>query len=215
MDRLFFDVDGVLLNFEHAFINWLNEKYHLGVPADYEASSWYFEDVMPAEQCREAWHLFLEAPEAGTMKPYLDPARFNALTGGRPVHLLTNFPEHLFDKRIENLSAHGFRYESIHHCGFHAFQSRGVDTKSTMIARLIRPNERALFLDDHPDNCVDVVENCPAVEVWLMSRRFNRDFAHPAVRRAHGWSSVIERMEGKLPAEAGLRSTAMGLGGGK
>jgi len=40
MDRLFFDVDGVLLNFEHAFVNWLNEQYGLGIPPDYEASSW-------------------------------------------------------------------------------------------------------------------------------------------------------------------------------
>ena len=207
MDRYFFDVDGVLLDFDSSFICWLNAHKGAMLPLDFQSGSWVFEDVLPHDEWQLAWSEYLDAPEAGMMKPYLDPARFNVLTGGRPVHLLTNFPEHLFEKRIHNLGAHGFRYESIHHCGFHAFKSRGVDTKSMVIAQLIQPRERALFLDDHPDNCVDVVQNCSGVEVWLMTRRFNREFAHPAVRRAQSWSCVIERMEqALLPAPGGGRS---------
>lgn len=195
MERLFFDVDGVLLNFEHAFVTWLNEMYGVGLPETYETPTWYFEDVLPEPQSREAWDRFLESPAAGRMKPYLEAERFNAVTAGREVHLLTNFPELHFEKRIENLALLGFRYSSLHHCGFHAFQKRGVASKSQVIAQLLGRQERAFFVDDHPDNCVDVVQNCERVEVWLMSRRFNRDFAHPAVRRADGWNSVIARIE--------------------
>jgi FMN phosphatase YigB (HAD superfamily) len=205
MERLFFDVDGVLLNFEHAFVVWLNELYGLGLPESYETPSWYFDDILSPEQCREAWTLFLESPAAGRMNPYLDAERFNALTAGRSVHLLTNFPEHQFHRRVENLALLGFRYASMHHCGFHAFKSRGVASKSATISRIMGPGERALFLDDHPDNCVDVVQNCERVEVWLMTRRFNREFAHPAVRRARDWGCVIERLEREKapPAPAG------------
>ena len=205
MERLFFDVDGVLLNFEHAFVAWLNVHYRLGLPEHYETPTWYFDDILPGAQGKEAWTAFLESPDAGRMKPYLEAARFNALTAGRPVHLLTNFPENHFDKRMENLALLGFRYASMHHCGFHAFKSRGVATKATVISQILGSRERALFLDDHPDNCVDVVENCERVEVWLMTRRFNRGFAHPAVRRAQDWRPVIERLEQvkALPAPEG------------
>jgi hypothetical protein len=52
---------------------------------------------------------------------------------------------------------------------------------------------------------VDVVQHCERVEVWLMSRHFNREFAHPAIRRAQDWTSVIERLEQvkALPAPEG------------
>src|SRR3989304_6291358 len=118
MERLFFDVDGVLLNFEHAFVAWLNVHYRLRPPGDYQTPTWYFDDILPGAQGKEAWTAFLESPDAGRMKPYLEAARFNALTAGRPVHLLTNFPENHFDKRMENLALLGFRYASMHHCGF-------------------------------------------------------------------------------------------------
>jgi FMN phosphatase YigB (HAD superfamily) len=208
MERLFFDVDGVLLNFEHAFAAWLNRMYGLNLPESYETPTWYFEDILPEDRTKEAWDLFLESPAAGQLKPCVEAGRFNTLTAGREVHLLTNFPEHHFEKRIENLALLGFRYSSLHHCGFHAFQKRGVASKSQVIASLLGGHEQAFFVDDHPDNCVDVVRNCERVEVWLMSRRFNRDFTHPAVRRARDWSCVIERLE-RMPARAGSGTVSL------
>ena len=114
------------------------------------------------------------------------------------MHLLTNFPEEHFDKRIANLEAIGFRYDSLHHCGFHAFKKgTGVAKKSQTIAELLESGERGLFVDDHPDNCLDVAGSCPEVEVWLMSRRFNQAFEHPEIRRASNWNSVIDRLGGQ------------------
>lgn len=193
--RLFFDVDGVLLNFERGFVQWLNVNFGKNLPEDYEASSWYFDDVLTEEQCREAWHVFLGSEDAGRLQPYLEPARFNALTGERAVHLLTNFPDLHMETRVENLAALGFRYESLHHCGFSTFDPAGTPSKSQIVSNLLQPGERGLFVDDHPRNCLDVAENCPGVEVWLMSRKFNRDFDHPEIRRAAGWPPIVERLE--------------------
>ena len=194
--RLFFDVDGVLLNFERAFVRWLNEHYGTELHEDYETSSWYFEDVLTAEQCREAWHVFLGSDDAAGMQPYLAPERFNALTENRSVHLLTNFPDAHMEKRARNLNALGFHYNSLHHCGFVSLDPSGIPSKADMIARLLQPGESGLFVDDHPKNCVDVAHHCSAVEVWLMSRRHNRDFEHPDVKRAVNWNCVIERLDG-------------------
>ena len=192
--RLFFDVDGVLLNFERAFVQWLNDHQGLGLPEDYETTSWYFEEVMPEEECKNAWHHFLGSDDAARMQPYVDPAHFNTLTANRAVHLLTNFPHSSWEKRMQNLQAIGFKYDSVHHCGFNSFDSGDTPSKSEVITRLLQPGEAGLFVDDHPQNCLDVVRNCPQVEVWLMSRRFNQGFEHPQIHRARDWSSVTGRI---------------------
>ena len=49
---------------------------------------------------------------------------------------------------------------------------------------LMEEGEAVLFVDDHPDNCLNVREAFPESEVWLMSRPFNHEFEHPKVTRA-------------------------------
>jgi uncharacterized HAD superfamily protein len=192
--QLFFDIDGVLLNFERSFVGWMNAQYAMGLPADYEASDWDFTEVLDAEELERRWRRFLTEPAAAQMEPLIAPERFNALAREHPVHLVTNFPLPHMEKRRENLTALGFVYESLHHCGFLVFDDIVPKTKAQTIAALRRSHEPALFMDDHPENCLDVVRNCQDVEVWLMSRRFNRHFAHPQVRRAQDWTCVLRRL---------------------
>jgi len=192
--RLFLDVDGVLLNFESAFARWLNGYFGLGLPHDYETESWFFDDLLEREQLVEAWHAFLEAQDSARLHPLVPPKRFNALAGTYPVHLLTNFPEPHMDKRVRNLERVGMAYESLHYCGLHSFNGHAPQTKATLVDALRRPDEPAVFVDDHPDNCLDVANHCDGVEVWLMSRRFNADFHDPRIRRAEGWEPLFERL---------------------
>lgn len=192
--QLFFDIDGVLLNFERAFVRWLNEQYGMGLPADYEAADWNFTEVLEPEELERRWRRFLTTPQAARMEPLIAPERFNALVRNHEVHLVTNFPLPHMEKRLENLAALGFAYEALHHCGFLVFDGIVPKTKAQTIVELRRRHEPALFVDDHPDNCLDVVKHCQDVEVWLMSRRFNRHFHHPAVKRAQDWDCVAQRL---------------------
>lgn len=192
--QLFFDIDGVLLNFERSFVGWMNAQYAMGLPHDYEAADWDFTEVLDPEELDRRWRRFLAEPASARMEPLIAPERFNALARGHEVHLVTNFPLPHMERRLENLTALGFVYEGLHHCGFLVFDDIVPKTKAQTIAELRRSHEPALFVDDHPDNCLDVVQNCADVEVWLMSRRFNRSFAHPQVKRAQDWDCVVKRL---------------------
>lgn len=192
--RLFVDVDGVLLNFEAAFTRYLNRAYGLNLPEHYESDSFDWAAVLKPNNIEEAWAHFLESPEAGQLPTLVEVARFNTLARKHAVHLLTNFPEKEMWRRVENLERAGIVYESLHHCGFHKFPGTDPFTKAQMLERLREPGEAGLFVDDHPENCLDVRQNCANVEVWLMSRRFNQDFAHPEVRRAKDWGCVFDRL---------------------
>ena len=55
-----------------------------------------------------------------------------------------------------------------------------------------------LFVDYHPDNCLNVREAFPDAEIWLMSRPFNSNFEHPKIRRATNWSEVLEYTNNSL-----------------
>lgn len=193
--QLFLDIDGVLLNFEHAFVRWLNDAYGMGLPGDYETRSWFFDDLMSREQLWERWDAFLESDYCARMLPLVEPERFNALAGLHEVHLLTNFPSAFMAKREENLAEVGLVYQSLHHGGLHSHGEVPPPTKAELVNRLRKDGGPALFVDDHPDNCLDVLKNCSGVEVWLMSRRFNRDFHHPGLPRADGWEALFERLE--------------------
>ena len=120
--QLFFDIDGVLLNFERSFVAWLNREHGLDLPEDYQALSWDFTEVMNKRAMDESWLRFVESPAAGEMAPLIDPALYNALGNGHGVHLVTNFPQPHMEKRLENLAALGFRYDSVHYCGIHPFR---------------------------------------------------------------------------------------------
>jgi hypothetical protein len=196
--QLFLDIDGVLLDFERSFVAWLNAKYSMGLPEDYQANNWDFTDILDAAELDRRWRLYLASPEAGHMTPLIDPPRFNTLADAHDVHLVTNFPLPHWEKRVRNLDELGLRYTSLSHCGFLIFdESHKPKSKSQIVQELRSATAPALFLDDHPDNCLDVARNCPDVEVWLMSRRFNRAFAHPSVHRADTWDHVIERVNGE------------------
>ena len=70
--------------------------------------------------------------------------------------------------------------------------SKTSKTKAEVIQELLQTDDSVIFVDDHPDNCLNVLESFPDAEIWLMNRQFNADFKHPEIRRANDWSEVLE-----------------------
>ena len=192
--QLFFDIDGVLLNFERAFVGFLNSAYGMGLPERYQTPSWFFDDLLSKEEMYRRWQAFLDSRESGEMEPLVSPEEFSALTNGNEVHLLTNFPLPYMAKREQNLASLGIAYQSLHFCGLHPYKETVPPSKADIVSQLRQPGQTAFFVDDHPENCLDVLDNCDTVEVWLMSRHFNAEFEHPEVQRAHGWPCLFDRL---------------------
>ncbi|MDH4121226.1 MAG: hypothetical protein OEV94_05950 [Deltaproteobacteria bacterium] len=193
--QLFIDIDGVILNFERTFVRFLNQEYQVGLPEDYQTDTFEFDQVLKPNNIEDAWWRFLESDMAGDLSPMVDVERLNRLAARHTVHLLTNFPEREMAKRADNLARLGLKYHSLHHCGFHQFTAEPPLTKGQMVTQLLQQEAKGLFIDDHPNNCLDVKTHCPDLEVWLMTQRFNRDFSHPEVRRAVDWGCLYARLE--------------------
>ena len=82
----------------------------------------------------------------------------------------------------------------MHFCGLRSFKEHRPQSKSSIISSLRPTGTQALFVDDHPENCLDVLNNNPQVEVLLMQRRFNADFHHPRIQRVKTWGAIFERV---------------------
>jgi hypothetical protein len=189
--RCFFDVDGVVLDFESSFIKVVSNYFQLDVPDDYQPENWFFSDLLNLEQVQEGWEYFLKSPDFENMSPLVNPQQFNSIFGAYPVHFITNIPPDCLDRRQRNLEKVGYHFISVHCAGFVEYDGHPPQTKAMVIENLLEDDEHFLFVDDHPDNCVNVHENFPDAEVWLMSRPHNQEFSHPVIRRALHWDNIF------------------------
>jgi len=188
----FFDVDGVLLDFEEGFTRVIKEYFNLDVPADYVPESFWFSDLLTKDQVLEGWDYFLHSNEFEKLEPMVDPKEFNKTFGAYPVHFITNIPPECLERRETNLRNVGFKFDSARCAGFINYKDHPPQTKADVIKELYQKEKGILFVDDHPDNCLNVRETFPDAEIWLMSRPFNTDFEHPEIRRAKNWSEVLD-----------------------
>ena len=188
----FFDVDGVLLDFESGFTKVIKEYFKLDVPADYVPESFWFSDLLSKEQVMEGWDYFIHSSEFEKLKPLVDPEEFNSTFGAYPIHFITNIPPDCLKRREKNLRNLGFKFNSARCAGFINYEDHPAKTKADVIRELNQKESGVLFVDDHPDNCLNVREAFPDAEIWLMSRPFNSNFEHPKIRRATNWSEVLE-----------------------
>ncbi len=61
MIRCFFDVDGVLLDFEGSFLKAVSHYFNLEIPANYQTDSLLFKDLLTQEQMQKRWRYFLNS----------------------------------------------------------------------------------------------------------------------------------------------------------
>ena len=187
-----FDVDGVMLNFEKSFVSAIKDYFKLDLPEGYAPDSYWFSDLLTHEQVIEGWEYFIHSPLFGEMEALVDPQQFNAVFGAYPVHFITNIPPECLGTRKTNLKNIGFQFESAHCAGMQNYEGHPPKTKADVIQDLMQADESIIFVDDHPDNCLNVLEAFPDAEIWLMTRKFNTDFKHSQIRRALDWNEVLE-----------------------
>jgi len=188
----FFDVDGVLLDFEGGFMKAVKKYFKLDIADDFVSESFWFSDLLSKEQVMEGWDYFLHSSEFEVLKPIVDPEEFNNTFGAYPVHFITNIPPDCLERREKNLRNVGFKFDSAKCAGFINYDGHPAQTKADVIKELYQDGKVVLFVDDHPENCLNVWESFPDAEIWLMSRPFNDDFNHAEIRRASNWREVLK-----------------------
>ena len=96
----FFDVDGVMLDFDRGFTRTMKEYFKLDIDDDYVPESFWFSDMLTKEQVVEGWDYFIKSNEFERLKPIVDPEHFNAKFGAYPVHFITNIPPDCLERRV-------------------------------------------------------------------------------------------------------------------
>ena len=108
----FFDVDGVLLDFEGGFTRAVKKYFKLDIADNFVSESFWFSDLLSKEQVMEGWDYFLHSSEFEELKPIVDPEEFNNTFGDFPVHFITNIPPDCLERRERNLRNVGFEFDS-------------------------------------------------------------------------------------------------------
>lgn len=190
--EFFLDVDGVILDFESAFMDMIRDLYIPDLPQGYIPKTWDMGEEFPGVDMKKAWDEFVGSDRFTKLPPLVDQERFNILSKQSPVYLITNIPDHLIDARLENLETHKMNHDGVYTGGHWDFGMEGYPSKSERIAALHQNGNQIIFMDDHPTNCRDVKAAFPDSQVFLMSRPHNQNEEDAAWKRVDGWKAFLE-----------------------
>ena len=192
MIELFLDVDGVILDFESTFMDYIREVWLPDLPVGYIPQSWELDDhALKSLDIEEVWEAFMASGRFNRLNMLADTESFNQLSKAYPVHLVTNLPEDQYDPRIDNLNFHGLKFESLNMGGHHSFDIPDYPSKSDVISKIRDQKRRPIFLDDHPENCKDVAAAIPEALVFMMERPHNLKTPDGPWTRVKDWPDFI------------------------
>jgi len=195
--ELFLDIDGVILDFEGAFTDFIRDQYMPDLPTDFGPKTWDMVNEFEGVDIDEAWDIFVNSERFRRVNLLIEANSFNQLSEKYPLYLVSNLPLEQFSGREENLKYHSLNYKELHLAGHYNFGLETYPTKSEKIAKLRHENKRLVFLDDHPTNCKDVKNRFPESEVFLMSRPHNRNAESSTWTRVSNWDEFVEKIEPK------------------
>ncbi|MBT6615704.1 MAG: hypothetical protein HOB38_26660 [Deltaproteobacteria bacterium] len=191
--EFFLDVDGVILDFETAFIDFVRDEYLPDLPADYVPKSWEMATEFKNLDIVEVWGRFVASDRFARLDLLIDAESFNCLSEKHPVYLVTNLPESQYDNRKNNLDFHRLVYKDLFMAGHFNFGDESYPTKSSTIAKLHHNGEQIVFLDDHPKNCLDVKSVFGESSVFLMSRPHNKGIENNDWVRVEDWEEFLKK----------------------
>lgn len=195
MLELFLDVDGVILDFEATFMDFVRDTYLPDLPLGYRPKSWELEDdVLSSLDIQEAWDAFMTSGRFAQLQLLADKGSFNRLSARYPIHFVTNLPQEHYDQRMRNLSGHGLKFHSLNMGGHYSFGIKNYPSKAEVIDSIRDSQRQVVFLDDHPQNCRDVREGFPEAKVFLMERPHNMEFPDEGWVRVKDWGDFVAQL---------------------
>ncbi len=187
--QLFLDIDGVILDFEKGFMEFLRQVYHPELPPGYRPQTWTMANEFKDVDIEVAWYDFVSRPVFTQLELIPEKALYDRLAARYEVHLVTNLPPRLYEPRLKNLLALGLSFHSLSLGGHHDFNLPAYPTKSAVIGSKRDKTKAMAFVDDHPINCQDVATAFPDALVILMNRPHNlsNNLPYP---RVDGWNEI-------------------------
>ena len=193
--ELFLDVDGVILDFESAFMDFIRDNYLKDLPQGYIPKSWEMTNEFKGVDIEKAWSKFVNSSLFSQLELLVDKNSFNDLSELYSLYLISNIPSIYLEKRITNLKNHALKYKKIEVAGHFDFGEKNYPIKSKAISCLWDKNKKLIFLDDHPDNCLDVKQNFPESQVFLMSRPHNQKAKNNSWIRVNDWDDFLSKLK--------------------
>jgi hypothetical protein len=185
------DVDGVLVYWEQAFVNWMHEKkYTIVKHGCYDLSEKY--GIQP-DVGLELTEEFNSPENIARLPPFKDAIKYVKKLHeehGFVFHCISAIPhtKENYDARWSNL---------ISLFGFTAFE---------LLILCDRSENKRKLLKEYQDSgcfwCEDLAENCimgleAGLNPILVTHHYNTDFNHPKVKRVDDWKQIYSHITGE------------------
>lgn len=184
--KIAIDLDGVLSNFEHTYLNLANKMFGVGIPMVQEYPEWgYVDKFLTKDQSSALWEEIKN-----------DPCFWYEL----PVD---NVSQQTFF-RINNLQPNHEIYFITVRAGVEVkaqteawLRDHGIDNPTVLVVHDKGPVAAGLdldvFIDDYPKNISSVLRNCGTLcRCYLRAKEYNKDFSHAYVLRVKDISTMLD-----------------------
>ena len=192
--ELFLDVDGVILDFESGLVDFVRDEYINDLPADFALQTWELTEDFADLDIEEVWIRFVTSERFTRLNLLVDPVSFNRISRQFSINLITNLPDEQYEFRKLNLDRHGLEYNGLYLAGHFNFGDESYPSKSQVIQDIHQAGEKIVFLDDHPKNCLDIKNNLPESDVYLMDRPHNKNQSDSSWIRVNNWNHFVEKI---------------------
>jgi 5'(3')-deoxyribonucleotidase len=173
--RIGIDVDDVLADFVSAFRAICNKLY--GTPLDTEPVDWAWSNFnLTKEQLDKAWEVVRSTSQFWYLLHPVDSASYFSMQRLRNKKLF--FITSRFDTR--GASAEDQTAAWLAHNYDLMYPTAIVGTPKGITAKALGLTH---FVDDRPENCLDVLAHVPECQVFIKDTSHNRHFKHPGISR--------------------------------
>jgi len=183
------DIDGVVLNWEASFNEWMaQKKYVLVEPDAYNVNQRF---NISREKSKELVRIFNESAQIGFLSPLRDSLPYMTKIHhefGITFHCITSLS---LDKcaqklRIQNLE----NWFGSNVFSEYLFADTGQD-KNHILKNYIHTNY--IWVEDKPVNAEDGLAY--GLRPYLMAHNYNLDYKHPEIKRVSSWREIYNDLK--------------------
>jgi len=173
------DVDGVLLDWDHHFIHWLNNK-GIKTPRSEPSSAKLYEWLGLPEDVVCAWiEEFNASSEALNIKSFVDIKHLRALSKKYKVVAITSCgaSEQIRQNRLKQLERLNIAFHEVHTLGL-------MDSKKALLAKY----KNSVWVEDNQSNAL--LGHNLGHTTFLIKRPYNKNFLHDKIRMVNSWLEI-------------------------
>lgn len=178
------DVDGVLLEWDKSFDNWMKDKKYKKYNNDFDNVAQRYK--ITKSESKELVKKFNESPEIGFLEPFKDSVTYVKKLNkkGYKFHCITSLGKNLYSQKLRKINL-----EKLFGDCFEKFIFLDVSERKNQVLNQYK-NSGLFWVEDKIENALDGLN--VGLSPILMKHHYSRDLNHEKIILVNSWKEIYK-----------------------